>query len=808
MSAEIGRVLGGRYRLVAPIGLGASAQVFLADDVRLRRRVALKMLHDALAGDADFLRRFRAEAQAAAALSHPNVLAVYDWGDDEVAYIVTEFLAGGSLRALLDRGGTLTPSQALAVGLEAARGLDYAHRRGFVHRDIKPANLLFGDDHRLRIADFGLARALAEAAWTEPQGAMLGTARYAAPEQAKGEKLSGKADVYALALVIVEAVTGDVPFRADTTLGTLMARVDRPLEVPEALGPLVPVLTRAGHPDPAQRIDARSLAAGLLRAAKELPRPDLLPLAGALESAAVDAPDREPTLHAPILTTDAAPPSVGADLDDDDLGLDPPDWVSNAEPALLVAAGLEAVGHDDAPPASADHLDGVAPDGEPFDHEDPAVADGTDRADLTDGAGEADDPDEADAPAEVAAAVVALDGDGPDRFEVDDRPTAELAVADEDRTLVAAGAVGAGGHGETALVDPHPPAQRPTEERTRWGAGDPAAGRDRTAPVAAIVPPDELPPEPPGDEEPAEPRRRRRWPYVAAAVLLVAGGAGVAAALAYEPPEKAPAPPPVLLPVPGVRGLDPDQATRLLEGSGWTVKTTRTRHVDTVAGQLLGVQPAPGTRLEKSGTVTLIVSEGQPMVEVPQDLGGRPIEEVQGILAMGGLPSTVTETRHHEDVPAGSLIQFAEGTPPTIERGTEIGLVASDGPAPREVPRGLSGRTEEAAKAAIEAVGLVAQVERAFSDDVKEGIVMGQQPVDGTLARGGTVVITVSRGPELVKVPDVSWTETAKQASAVLRRAGLVPGKVTGPAEGTPKRTKPAYGSEVAKGTKVDIVLG
>ena len=211
MTAEIGRVLGGRYRLVAPIGMGASAQVFLADDVRLRRRVAVKMLHDALAGDAEFLRRFAAEARAAAALNHPNVMAVYDWGDDEVAFIVTEYLSGGSLRALLDAGHLLTPSQALTVGLDAARALDYAHRRGFVHRDIKPANLLFGDDQRLRIADFGLARALAEAAWTEPQGAVLGTARYASPEQAKGETLTGKADVYSLAVSLFVPLSPRTP---------------------------------------------------------------------------------------------------------------------------------------------------------------------------------------------------------------------------------------------------------------------------------------------------------------------------------------------------------------------------------------------------------------------------------------------------------------------------------------------------------------------------------------------------------------------------------------------------------------------
>ena len=132
---------------------------------------------------------------------------------------------------MLDRDRLLTPSQALLVGLEAARGLDYAHRRGFVHRDIKPANLLFDDDAGLRIADFGLARALAEAAWTEPAGVVLGTARYASPEQARGLAVDGKSDVYSLALVLVEAVTGQVPFAADTTVATLMNRIDKLLPV-------------------------------------------------------------------------------------------------------------------------------------------------------------------------------------------------------------------------------------------------------------------------------------------------------------------------------------------------------------------------------------------------------------------------------------------------------------------------------------------------------------------------------------------------------------------------------------------------
>jgi serine/threonine-protein kinase len=315
---QIGRVLGRRYRLVAPIGTGASAHVYVADDVELRRRVAVKVLHPALAEDESFLRRFRAEAQAVAGLRHPHIMQVYDWGQDlDGPFLVLEHLAGGSLRDLLDGGHRLSISQALNVGLEAARGLDYAHRRGLVHRDIKPANLLFDEEGRLSIADFGLARALAEAAWTEPAGAVLGTARYASPEQARGSRVDGKADVYALALTMVEAVTGRVPFASDTTIATLMARVDRPLEVPEELGPLVPVLAEAGVADPAGRLDAGELARQLEAAAADLPRPRPLPLADPVPPTAIDL--RRPADHddltfigdAPTTTT-AATTATGA----------------------------------------------------------------------------------------------------------------------------------------------------------------------------------------------------------------------------------------------------------------------------------------------------------------------------------------------------------------------------------------------------------------------------------------------------------------------------------------------------------------
>lgn len=673
MTAEIGRVLGGRYRLVAPIGLGASAQVYLADDVRLRRRVALKMLHDALAGDAEFLRRFRAEARAAAALSHPNVMAVYDWGDDDVAFIVTEYLGGGSLRALLDRGQLLSPSQALAVGLEAARALDYAHRRGFVHRDIKPANLLFGEEQRLRIADFGLARALAEAAWTEPQGAMLGTARYAAPEQAKGEKLDGKADVYALALVMIEAVTGTVPFAADTTIGTLMARVGKQLEVPDSLGPLQDILTRAGHPDPEQRIDARALATGLLRAAKALPKPAPLPLAGALLASDDALVDADPTIHASVV--EAAKP----DLTAEDLDLAPPDWVNQPD-----------LDPDSAPVASI-----VVPAAVPL------------------------------------AAALPTDGDGP---------------------------------GPDPRVD---------------------------APMGG------------------ENKGRRKWPWVLLVLALLLGGGGVAAAVVASRDSAGPQRV-VVLPVPNLTGRSQETAEAVAAAAGWKTTVVKVRRDGTLKGEVLATDPKAGVRLKTGRSIELTVSAGQTEVVVPvADLAGKPLTAVTAQLSALGLKTATAETRFDEDVGDGSVIGAIGSTPPKLEKGSTVRVVVSKGPEPRVVPSGLQGSTQAEATAAITDVGLKVAVNAQFNDTVPAGEVVSQSPAGGSSRpRGSTVTIEVSRGPELVAVPDVSGASTTAQAAAILRAAGLKPGGVSGPAEGTPTGTSPGRGTKVKKGSTVNILLG
>jgi len=278
VSEPLGRVLGNRYRLVAALGSGASAHVFLAEDMVLQRRVAVKVLQPALAHDDTFLRRFRAEARSVAALNHPHVLRVFDWGEGEDGpYLVLEYLEGGSLLDILAAGRRLSAGQAARVGAQAADGLAYAHARGIVHRDVKPANILFDEDGRVRVADFGVARALSSASTTDP-GTMLGTARYASPEQAQGMQLDGRSDVYSLGLVLYEAVSGTVPFARETPHAMLQARIGEPVPKDPALGPLEPELTAACAPKAKDRPDAEQLARRLGDLADELSPVDPLPL--------------------------------------------------------------------------------------------------------------------------------------------------------------------------------------------------------------------------------------------------------------------------------------------------------------------------------------------------------------------------------------------------------------------------------------------------------------------------------------------------------------------------------------------------
>lgn len=264
----------------------------------------MRVLAEDLATDSDFVRRFLSEAQIAASLDHPNLVRVEDWGvetvgDRSVVYLVVERLTGGTLQDIIDRGRLLSPSQAVVVGLDVCRGLDYAHRRGIVHHDIRPSAIVFGDDRRARIAHLGLSRALTADLWSNPSAVERERALYASPEQAQGLAVDDRTDVYSLVLTLVQAVTGQLPFEADSSVATLSARVDRLMPVSADLGALASVFEKAGRPDPVDRSTAGELGRALVQIAPSLPRPAPLPIVSAAGFEPAAAPLFEPPV-APV----------------------------------------------------------------------------------------------------------------------------------------------------------------------------------------------------------------------------------------------------------------------------------------------------------------------------------------------------------------------------------------------------------------------------------------------------------------------------------------------------------------------------
>lgn len=259
MSVET--VVAGRYRVERPLGDGAMAKVLLASDGELGRLVAVKILDRQLAADERFRARFAREARVAAGLSHPNVVTVFDVGETEgQPFIVMEYVDGRPLDERLAAEGSLSPAEVCRIGVQVARGLEHAHANGLVHRDLKPGNLLERSDGAVKIADFGIARALEGTELTEA-GTIVGTAAYLAPEQAEGGEITPATDVFALGVVLYELITGRQPWKIDS-LASLAGRgaasaPPLPRDVPPALAGAI---ERALSPEPGARPSAAEIA--------------------------------------------------------------------------------------------------------------------------------------------------------------------------------------------------------------------------------------------------------------------------------------------------------------------------------------------------------------------------------------------------------------------------------------------------------------------------------------------------------------------------------------------------------------------
>ncbi len=269
-------IIDGRYRVISRLGSGGMADVYLAQDQLLGRDVAVKVLHHHFSEDQEFVERFRREASSAAALSHPNIVAIFDRGEwNGTYYIAMEYVAGRTLKTIVREHGALDPAAAIDIVVQILRAARFAHRRGVIHRDLKPHNVILDEEGRARVTDFWIARA--GASDMTLTGSIMGTAQYLSPEQAQGLAVSAASDLYSIGVILYELLTGVVPFEGETAVAIAFKQVSAEPYPPSALNPALPhtldaVVLRALAKDPAQRYaDADELIAALERERQLLP---------------------------------------------------------------------------------------------------------------------------------------------------------------------------------------------------------------------------------------------------------------------------------------------------------------------------------------------------------------------------------------------------------------------------------------------------------------------------------------------------------------------------------------------------------
>ena len=570
------RVLANRYELGDEIGRGGMARVHIATDRLLERTVAVKVLSALDARDDTAVERFRREAQAVARLNHPNIVAVYDWGeDDDTAFIVMEYVNGQTLREVLYDRGRLTALEAASVGAEIADALAFAHRNGVVHRDVKPGNVLITPDGEVKVTDFGIARADSSDALTRT-GAVMGTATYFSPEQAQGLHLDGRSDVYSLGVVLYEMVTGVAPFTADSPVSVAYKHVREEPTAPSAVVPDVPggmdriVLTAMTKDVDARYQSADELRADLMRFERGRPLlgGPVAPARMAAAAATVATPAASFVVAAPDdpmpRTRGGVPPSAAIAAQRRRTNR----WAAvvaiGTAFALLFALIVVLLANSD---VSGDNTPAVETVGVPFvvgkTYDDAAAA-----LKFAGLAVERQDKEQAGAP------NVVLGQDPEEGRKAKKGSTVVLTVSgatvpapdlvgksrDEARALLASKGLVAG---FIEIDSPDHPAGTVL-------AQNPAAG----APVDKSFP----------------------------AVQVV---------VAREPS----------IAVPDVANQDPTPAAAILGMAGFSV-TPRNDPSDTVpVGKVIGTDPAAGTMVPKGSAITLIVSSGPEAIDIPNTVG-------------------------------------------------------------------------------------------------------------------------------------------------------------------------------------------
>jgi len=304
----IGHELGGRYEIISRIGGGGMALVYKAHDVLLNRKVAVKVLRQQFVHDEEFIRRFRREAQSAASLSHPNVVSIYDVGqEDDVHYIVMEYVEGSNLNEMIHDRAPLQPEEAVHIAAQICDALENAHQNQIIHRDIKPHNILIGKNGRVKVTDFGIARAVTASTITQT-GSVVGSVHYFSPEHAKGTPTGEKSDLYSLGIVLYQMLTGKLPFHGESPISVALKHLQETFVEPRAINSLIPqsvenVILRAMRKNPNERY---SSAGEMLRDLESCLSPERLHEPKATFVSAPDSDDLTATRVMPAIRQSAA----------------------------------------------------------------------------------------------------------------------------------------------------------------------------------------------------------------------------------------------------------------------------------------------------------------------------------------------------------------------------------------------------------------------------------------------------------------------------------------------------------------------
>jgi serine/threonine-protein kinase len=693
----VGSVLDGRYRVEGPLAHGGMSTVYTGTDLRLERTVAIKVMAPALALDPAFVDRFTREARASARLSHINVVSVYDQGEDAGrVFLVMELVSGRTLRDLLHEQRRLAPDLAVSLLEPILAALSAAHRAGLVHRDVKPENVLLADDGVVKVADFGLARAVAQAAVTTATGMVLGTVAYVAPEQVSRGTTDPRTDVYSAGILLYEMLTGYAPYSGDNPISVAYRHVHDDVPPPSAIVP--------GLPDELDAITMR-------------------------------ATRREPG---------ARPADAGAFLAE----------LYDVRTDL----GLRRV---PVPPRPTD----------PSAAEDPGDTGDDDTSDDT---GRDDDTDRTT----VLGATSPIGVDRPS-------PPAPTPTADMAPTVASAAARPA-----AAAVPPPPPTAPPPAARPAPRAGDEAPGDAMSADGAD-------PDEPSTTDE--QHRRRRRF-LIGLLVILLIGALAAGAGWWFGSGR--------YTSVPKLTRLTISQAQNAARTSNVDLQIMPSRmHSESVPpGAVAWTHPSIGARVVRGTTVQARLSAGPERYTLPTSIVGG--TKSAAVALLHTLPlATTYRPAYNETVPNDHVVSVTPTPGTAMRRDQQVVVVVSRGPKPFGVPK-VTGMPADHALAVLHQANLKTTTTQKFSTSVDKGSVVSEQPSSGTVVRGDTVALVVSKGPDYVTVPKVTGL-SVPDATQRLKEAGFaVEVKVYfGGALGLVAQQDPNADQLAVRGSTVQIVV-